>query len=49
MAAKEGTAAAKQVFVPAPLDEEETKRLEKFRKEQEATKKNSAASLYSHK
>ncbi len=50
--AKEGTAAAKQVFVPAPvymdLDEEETKRLEKFRKEQEATKKNSAASLYSH-
>ena len=53
VAAKEGTAAAKQVFVPAPvymdLDEKETKRLEKFRKEQEATKKNSAASLYSHR
>jgi hypothetical protein len=53
VAAKEGTAAAKQVFVPAPvymdLDEEETKRLEKLRKEQEATKKNSAASLYSHR
>jgi hypothetical protein len=53
VAAKEGTAAVKQVFVPAPvymdLDEEETKRLEKFRKEQEATKKNSAASLYSHR
>jgi len=53
VAAKEGTAAAKQVFIPAPvyvdLDEEETKRLEKFRKEQEATKKHSAASLYSHR
>ncbi len=53
VAAKEGTSAAKQVFIPAPvymvLDEEEMKRLEKFRKEQEATKKNSAASLYSHR
>ena len=41
--AKEGTAAAQRVFIPAPvymdLDDEEARTLEKFRKEQEAAKK----------
>jgi hypothetical protein len=41
--AKEGTAAAQRVFIPAPvymdLDDEEAKSLEKFRKEQERAKK----------
>jgi hypothetical protein len=41
--AKEGTAAAQWVFIPAPvymdLDDEEARTLEKFRKEQEAAKK----------
>ena len=47
VAAKEGAAVAKQVFIPAPaymgLDEEERKILEKCRKEQEASKKKETA------
>jgi hypothetical protein len=46
--AKEGTAAAQRVFIPAPvfmdLDDEEARTLEKFRKEQEATKKETGKS-----
>ena len=47
VAAKEGAAVAKQVFIPAPayigLDEEERKALEKCKKEQEASKKKETA------
>ena len=47
VAAKEGAAVAKQVFIPAPaymgLDEEERKILNKCRKEQEASKKKEMA------
>jgi hypothetical protein len=47
VAAKEGAAVAKQVFIPPPaymgLDEEERKILDKCRKEQEASKKKETA------
>jgi hypothetical protein len=47
VAAKEGAAVAKQVFIPPPaymgLDEEERKILNKCRKEQEASKKKEMA------
>jgi len=46
VAAKEGAMAAEKVFIPAPvymgLDNEESKILEKFRKDQEAAKKKEA-------
>ena len=46
VAAKEGAAVAKQVFIPPPayigLDEEERKILDKCRKDQEASKKETA-------
>ena len=47
IAAKEGSATAQRLFIPAPaypdLDDEESKALEKIRKEQEAAKKKESA------